>query len=424
MESLTRCKNDHYYDNKTYRVCPYCVVIGEEDFKKTVPDGAPPFGGNNKVLDQRLVEANNGLGFNIFLKLAEAGKGQNLFISPASIIISLAIAYNGSAGDTRLAMEKTMQLEGMPMEEINAAFASLLNILQDPDLGVDLILANSLWAREGVGFNEDFLKRNQDYFRAKIAELNFNSDDAASIINKWVSSNTQNRIKGIVDPPINGDLILYLINAIYFKGQWTETFENRLTKENSFYLPGGSVKKHPTMFREGGFRYLENKLFQAVSLPYGKDARLSMYVFLPAEGIGLEGLYSELGSANWKRWIDSFGSTKVELGLPRFQFEYASSLKNVLAALGMGLAFDENRADFSGIRPLPPMLYFSEVKHKTFVQVNEKGTEAAAAFSMSTSLSLEELNKRMIVDRPFFFSIVDNVTGTIIFMGTVLEPKT
>ncbi len=114
MEPLTRCKNDHYYDNKTHRVCPYYVAMGEEDFEKTVPDGAPPFGGNNKVLDQRLVEANNGLGFNIFLKLAEAGKGQNLFISPASIIISLAIAYNGSAGDTRLAMKKPCSLKAWP----------------------------------------------------------------------------------------------------------------------------------------------------------------------------------------------------------------------------------------------------------------------------------------------------------------------
>ncbi len=419
MKPLTRCKNGHYYENEKHHVCPFCVAGGEEDFKKTVRNGTPLFGGNNKVLDQRLVDANNGLGINIFLKLAEAGEGQNLFISPSSIIISLAIAYNGSAGDTRLAMKKTMQLEGMAMEEVNAAFASLLNILQNPDPGVELVVANSLWAREGVGFNEDFIHRNRDYFRAKIAELNFSSADAASIINKWVRNNTQNRIKGIVEPPISADSILLLINAIYFKGQWSETFEKRLTKDNAFYLPGSRVKKHPTMFREGSFRYLKNKLFQAISLPYGKNKRLSMYVFLPAKGTGLEGFYSELSGANWKRWLGSFYSEKVELGLPRFQFEYASSLKNALTALGMGLVFDENRADFSGMSPSPPTLYFSEVKHKTFVEVNEEGTEAAAVNSMDMTVGLP---MRMIVDRLFFFSIVDNVTGTILFMGTVLEP--
>ncbi len=373
-------------------------------------------------LNQSLVEANNGLGFNLFNILAAAEKEKNLFISPSSIITALAMTYNGADGETRSAMEQTLQLEGMSMDEVNAAFADLLTILQNPDPKVELTAANSLWAREGVDFEEDFLQRNRDYFQAEVAELDFENPDAAETINNWVSDKTRNKIDGIVEPPINPDTILFLINAIYFKGDWSEPFEKELTRDMAFKQPVGEEKEHPIMFRYGSYRYLENELFQAVSLPYGKNERISMYVFLPLPEMDLEQFYADLNPSNWKRWIDSFSSMDGELGLPRFEFEYETSLNDALIALGMGPAFDENAADFSGMRPIPPRLYISEVKHKTFVEVNEEGTEAAAATSVEVGITSMPETFYMVVDRPFFFAIADDLTGTILFIGSVFEP--
>jgi len=375
----------------------------------------------NKKLDQSLVEANNSLGINIFLELAKVGEGQNLIISPVSIIIALGIAYNGSDSETRLAMEKTLQFEDMGIEELNTGFAGLLKILNDLDSEVELNVANSLWVRKGIGFNEDFLQRNRDYFKAKVAELDFSGAEAASTINNWVCENTRNRFDSIVDPPISDNSMLLLINTMYFRGQWSIPFLKSMTRDETFNLTGGKVKKHPTMYSVGDFYYLKNDLFQAIKLPYGENERVNMYVYLPALDKGLEGFCGELNGANWKKWIGSFNKKNGMLGLPRFKLGYETSLKKTLAVLGMGRAFDEISADFSGISSLQTQLYMSDFKHKTLIEVNEEGTEAAAATAIEIFAG-GTIN--MIIDRPFFFSIVDNMTGIILFMGMVLEPKT
>ncbi len=373
-------------------------------------------------LDQRLVDANNGFGFSLYRELAGRDSEKNLFISPASIITALAMTYNGADGETRAAMERVLLLEGMSMDEVNEAFADLLTVLENPDPKVELAVANSLWGRAGIEFNEDFLERNREYFKAEIDALDFDDPAAADRINSWVKEKTKDRIDGIVEPPINPETILFLINAIYFNGEWSTPFDEDNTRDVSFNLPGGTAKNHPLMFRYSDFHYLENELFQAVRLPYGKNERVSMYVFLPAAGSGLDQLYEHLTAENWQNWLSSFRMMEGEVGLPRFTYEYETSLSDVLKALGMEIAFDGDRADFSGMHPIPPNLYISEVKHKTFVEVNEKGTEAAAVTSVEVGVTAMPETFTMIVDRPFFFSIVDDITGTILFMGSVLEP--
>lgn len=389
--------------------------------------GSESLAGPVKELDQRLIDANNNLGFKLFRELSAASAGENLFISPSSIITALAMTYNGADGETQRAMGKTLQLDNMRMEEVNAAFVDLLTILQNPDPKVELTVANSLWVRKGVDFYEEFLKLNQDYFQAEVTALDFGDPRAANTINNWVRSKTGEKIENIVEPPIDSDAILFLINAIYFKGEWAIPFEAELTREFPFNLPDGSQKDHPTMFRYGYYRYLENELFQAVSLPYGKNKRVTMYIFLPDQETDLETFIAEFSPANWKHWMYSFGNMEGMLGLPRFKFEFETSLNDTLKALGMESAFDQVSADFSKMSPIPPGLYISEVKHKTFVEVNEEGTEAAAA----TGVSLEALSLSktlipetfsMIVDRPFCFAIVDDLTGVILFMGSVTEP--
>ena len=373
-------------------------------------------------VDDRLVAANNNFGFKLFRELSGSNPGDNVFISPSSILTALAMTYNGAEEETRSAMEETLLLQGMSMDEINAAFADLLTILENPDPEVELAVANSLWAREGVDFNEDFLQRNRDYYKAEIAELDFSDEDAADQINAWVKEKTRDKIEEIVEAPIAQETILFLINAIYFKGEWSEPFDTELTREIPFNLPDGSQKNHPVMFRKYDFRYLENDLFQAVSLPYGKNERVSMYIFLPAEGVKLEELYEDMNSTNWENWLNSFRVMEGEVGLPRFEFDFEISLNETLKTLGMGIAFDDEAADFSGMHPIPPRLYISEVKHKTFVAVNEEGTEAAAATSVEIAVTAMPESFTMIADRPFFFAISDDMTGTILFMGSVNEP--
>lgn len=385
------------------------------------PGGEPAYAEPADYVDPRLVEANTDFAFDLFHTLLRETPGNNLFISPASVSLALAMTYNGAAGDTAAAMAEVLRFGEMELEEINAAFADLRTILQNPDPKVELAIANSLWARQGKEFYEDFLQRNRDYYGAEVAELDFDLPDAAATINRWVERQTAGKITDLIEPPIDPLTVLFLINAIYFKAAWSEPFDPDQTREIPFNLPDGSSKEHQVMFREGQFRCLEQDGFQAVSIPYGKTKRISIYVFLPASGQNLESFYEQLTPEAWDSWMDLFQETEAYIGLPRFKFEYEASLNDALKAMGMEIAFNNSAADFSKMKPVPPRMFIAEVKHKTFVEVNEKGTEAAAA----TSVEIREESAPafcMIVDRPFFFSIVDNKTGSILFMGSVTDP--
>lgn len=372
-------------------------------------------------VDPRLVKANTAFAFDLFHTLLGKAPGKNLFISPAGVSLALAMTYNGAAEDTAAAMADVLRFEDMALAEINAAFADLRTILQNPDPKIELALANSLWARQGKEFYEDFLQRNRDYYGAEVAELDFDLPDAAATINRWVEQQTAGKIKDLIEAPIHPLTVLFLINAIHFKAAWTEPFDPDQTREIPFHLPDGSSKEHPVMFREGQFRCLEQEGFQAISIPYGKTQRISIYVFLPETGQNLENFYERLTPEAWSSWMDLFQEKEAYIGLPRFKFEYEASLNEALKAMGMEIAFNDSTADFSKMKPVPPRIFIAEVKHKTFIEVNEKGTEAAAA----TSVEIREESAPefcMIVDRPFFFSIVDNKTGSILFMGSVTDP--
>merc|ERR1711872_376594 len=192
-----------------------------------------------------------------------------------------------------------------------------------------------------------------------------------------------------------------------------------------FYLANGTQKQHPIMFQSSEHLYYENEDFQAVSLPY-KKGLVSMYIFLPREQVGLEGFYQVLNEENWKNWMEQFEDYQVNLGLPKFKTEYEVTLNDALKSLGMKIAFDESAADFSGMGPIPPNLYISKVKQKTFVEVNETGTEAAATTSLKFQLISLTIVQTvdMLINRPFFFVIRDNDSGTILFMGEITNPET
>ncbi|NEO29084.1 MAG: serpin family protein [Symploca sp. SIO3C6] len=386
--------------------------LGEYSLAQESPDLA---------VDSQLIEANTKFGFKLLKEILKEESNKNVFISPSSIAIALAMTYNGASGETQQAMAKALELQGMSIEQINQANEALKVSLENADPEVQLSIANSLWSKLGIEFQPDFLQRNQQFYGAQVKELDFNSPDAPRAINKWVQENTSGKIDKIIDQIKPNDL-LFLINAIYFKGNWSEKFDQNLTTELPFYLLDGTQKQHPLMFGSGKYNYYENETFQAASLPYG-EGRLSFYVFLPHQSITLEAFEQQLNAQNWQQWMDQFRKRKGMIKLPRFKFEYDIQLNNALRALGMEVAFSP-RANFADMTFTPVAI--DEVKHKTFVEVNEEGTEAAAITSIGITRTSAETSTppfQMIVDRPFFCAIRDNQTGTVLFMGSIVEPN-
>ncbi|MGH9768685.1 MAG: serpin family protein [Blastocatellia bacterium] len=379
---------------------------------------------NSKTtMNSTLAAASNAFGFDLFQRLQREAANKNVFFSPLSVTVALAMTYNGAAGETKNAMARTLKIEGLNHAELNRSSAELLNALKSSDPKIELAIANSLWARGGARFNEAFLARNRQFYGAEISALDFNSPQSAATINRWVETNTRGKIKQIIDQ-IDSRQVMFLINAVYFKGQWRKRFEKTLTQTQPFYLPGGQQKQVSMMSQSGNYLYYRGNKFQAVSLPYGKGG-VSLYLFLPDQGSSLEDFLKGLSYQKWEEWMNSFNDTPGDVKLPRFKMEYENTLNDALKALGMGVAFNVSEADFSGMREQRD-LFITEVKHKAIVEVNEEGTEAAAATSVGIGItSIAEPPRRFtfIADRPFLMAIRDSQTGAILFMGAVMEPK-
>jgi len=377
---------------------------------------------SNQVANEKLVTANTKLTFKLFSEILKKQHSENIFISPASLAIALNIVYNGAGGETQEAIAKTLELQGTNLQEINQANADLKASLNNPDPKVQLSIANSLWTKESIPFKPEFLQIIQNFYQAEVKNLNFSNPTAPSMINNWVNQSTNGKIDKIVDV-IEPNTTFILLNAIYFKGNWTEQFPKEATQLRPFTLLDGTQKQHPMMRHQdsASFPYYENELFQAVSLPYG-EGRMSMYIFLPNQGVSLKTFYEKLNAENWQQWMNQFNNFDnsgggVLISLPRFKLEYAIDLKDALKALGMEIAFTKE-ANFSGMTS--SSVSIDKIKHKTFVEVNEEGTEAAAVTEVS---GVRSGPIEMNVNRPFFFAIRDNQTGSILFVGSIVEPK-
>jgi serpin B len=371
--------------------------------------------------DLALIQTHNQFTFSLFSRLAQQDPDQNLFVSPASVAIALSMLYNGANGTTQQEMAQVLGYQGISLKEINLANQNLQKSLQTTDNKVELVVANSLWAKKAVSFRHQFLKNNQTFYNAQVTSLDFASPQAVNIINRWVKENTRGKIDGIINN-IDPDDVMFVINAIYFKGIWQTEFAPQLTESQPFYLANGKTKNHPLMARYGEYQYYENQLFQGVSIPYG-EGRISLYIFLPKQDKNLNSFINNLTLANWEQWLGEFRQREGTLKIPKFKLEYEVTLNSALQALGMKSMFN-NGADFSQLTSVDVKV--NEVKHKTFVEINEEGTEAAAVTSIgirATSATPEQQPFNMVVNRPFFCAIRDNQTGTILFMGSIFEPK-
>ena len=373
-------------------------------------------------VDSNVPIANNDFGFNLINSIWQTEQNQNIFISPFSISIALTMTLNGAANQTEQAMIDTLQLQDVGIDSINSSYAQLLQTHETSDPKVTLTIANSLWGRRGVEFNAVFLQRNSEYFNAEISTLDFLDPNAVKTINQWVDTNTDGKIPKILDE-IDSNAVLFLINAIYFKGSWQSEFDPSKTRERTFHLPTGSEKQVPMMERKGNYPYFQDQNLQAINLPYG-EGQMSMYIFLPSNKSNLHTFMEGINTTNLDHWITQFREQEITVNIPKFKMEYSiKELKDILTTLGMGIAFDEDRADFSRMADLEKVggnLYIAKVAHKTFIEVNEEGTEAAAATSVG--VGVKSLPLRFIANRPFFIAIRDNETKTVIFMGTVVDP--
>ena len=370
----------------------------------------------------KLIEANNDFALKLFRELDRQAPAENLFISPLSIALALGMTYNGADGTTFQGMTDALELHSMSIEEVNRAYRDLIDLLLRLDPAVEFQIANSIWYREGMTFEQAFLDTNREYFDAVVSPLDFASPQAAQTINDWVSDNTGGKIEDIVRDPIAANLVMFLINAVYFKGNWTSQFDKSLTRDALFTLADGSQKQVETMFHkeEADVRRYTDDLVEVVDLAYGGDA-FSMTILVPQIGVPLDDVVASLDGQQWRALTSGLIDEATVVGMPKFTLEYEIELNDVLAALGMGDAFIGGVANFSNLRRQND-LYISTVKHKSFIDVDEDGTEAAAATSVGIAATSAG-PREFLVDRAFLFVIRERFSGTILFMGKVLDPQ-
>ncbi|MGV3486979.1 MAG: serpin family protein [Tuberibacillus sp.] len=373
----------------------------------------------DKEKHNRIISSNR-LGFHL-LANAEADENGNLFMSPLSLWMALSMVYNGAGGVTQTEMAKVMDAEGIDMGDFNQANASLMSIFNSEAKPGWISIANSIWLNDQYHFQKSFAKDSRAFYKADLEEINMADPKNLKKINGWVNQATNGKIKQVIDN-IDSSLAALIINALYFKGEWSQKFNKSLTVNNPFILANGSSKELPLMSLTGNLAYMENEDFQAVALPY-TDGKRSMKIFLPKEGTDLKAFAKKLTSENWESWNNEFQEKRGTVLLPRFQVEYEAEWKEALKELGMKTAFDD-RANLTKIIQEDDPLSISFIKQKTYLNVNEDGSEAAAATSVGIVANAYVGNSfKMEVKRPFFLAITDNDTGAILFMGFILNPQ-
>lgn len=372
----------------------------------------------------KITVTNEDVGFSL-LNSVEPDDNGNVFVSPTSVLIAMLMVYNGVDGDTKAEIEQALQIDGLTEAEVNEATKHLLTSLHRNDDKLEVTLANSLWINEEFTFQDDFAKKMTNYFDAEIDEININDPASADRINDWVKKSTNDLIEKIVDKPLSSDLVAYLINALYFNGTWTHEFNENLTFDDIFYTEDGE-KEIPFMSLDEEFHYFETTDYQAIKLPYS-EGEMTMQVYLPKEGKSVDDLVADTTAETWNMWQEDF-EEKVEgtVRLPKFKLEYDVLLNEPLQELGIKTAFGNGQPDFSPMVETTMPLYISEVKQKTAIEVDEKGTEAAAVTSVGiemTSAIIEDESFYMDINRPFLFAIYDEVAEHALFLGVIKEPE-
>jgi len=370
----------------------------------------------------RVRDAANAFAFALWGKVNAAQRDSNVFISPLSASFALGMTLNGAAGTTADQMRTALQFGGTPQSEINGGYKSLVALLRSLDPGVTMEVANAIWYRQGFPFLPAFFDTTRAYFDARVQGLDFNDAPASlATINGWVSGATHARIPAVLDE-IRPEHVMFLINAIYFKGGWRLKFDPTKTTASTFTAAGGAREPMQLMYRLDTVSYAETATYQAADLPYGNSA-FTMIVLLPKPGTDVESLAASLTPSAWQALTAGLQTRKIELSLPKLTLKYERKLNDDLRALGMMAPFVKGGADFTMMAPAPTGrdLYIDFVKQNTFVAIDEEGTEAAAVTTVGIGATSLPSYPVMRVDRPYLFVLRERLTGTLLFMGKIVR---
>ena len=378
----------------------------------------------SKLKSAQIVNASNKYCFELLKSMQNKAPDKNLFISPFSTMEALSMAYNGAAGTTKDEMAGVLGFSQYSDNEINEYNQSLTSALTQADEKVKFEVANSIWYKQGFPVLQSFLDVNSEYYDAEVKALDFSSPDAVTTINNWADAKTHDKIQTIIDaiPP---EAVMYLINAIYFKGTWQYEFDKTKTTTTDFFLEDGSTVQQNQMSLQTSLNYYSNEDFEVVELPYGSGA-FNFMIVLPKSGKKVNDITTGLTDIKWADIISSMNKVKVVVKMPRIQFELNCLLNEPLINLGMQSAFKPDIADFSRIDGAKD-LFISKVIHKTYIDLDEEGTEAAAvtAVEFETTAIINGREDKpifFVANRPFIYAITEKSTGAVLFIGKMLDP--
>lgn len=390
------------------------------------PDGAPPrIAALPRPLTNveiEMVSAANSFGVNLLKGVNESFADSNVFMSPLSASMALGMTMNGAEGTTFTEMRSTLGFGPRTYGELNAAYRSLIDLLRGLDPKVEFKIANAIYydvADIGGVLEPAFLDDSRQYFDAEVKGLDFRLPQTVDTVNHWASTNTNGRIPTIIDR-IEAQIVMLLMNAIYFKGDWRAAFKTSDTRDETFHVLNGADVPVPTMYRKGGFRQARASNATVAELPYGGDAFV-MTILMPDEGVDINTFVSQLTPGTWESAAAALRDSDVDFYLPKFRLAWEDTLNDELKALGMQRAFQPDNAEFTRIsRTAGNSLYIDFVKQKAFVDVNEVGTEAAAVTVVG--IGVTSAPQPVAINRPFVFAIRERLSGTILFLGKIVNP--
>jgi serine protease inhibitor len=369
--------------------------------------------------------ANTQFALTMLQQLDDASAGENLCFSPLSLALALSMMLNGAEGETYDAIAKTLGYTEQQLDAVNTQSRALSRLLKPDDKSITVHMANGLWVQQGFPLKPDFLRALLTHYETRTETVDFrNAEAAANAINTWVKEQTQGLIEKLFQAgDFDAQTRLALVNTLYFEGAWQFPFPKDATSDAPFYLESGATKQVPMMRLSERLPYYTGEGFQAVALPYG-EGDYRFYLFLPDKGRTVAEFRKQLTPENWAKWLGAFRVVQGSVRMPRFKIEAKYDLKPPLSALGMGVAFDPDRADFSRIADVAPeRLFIQKAIQKVVVEVDEEGTKAAAATGITvgvTSVPVDQFS--LVADRPFLFAIVHQPTGTVLFVGVVRQP--
>jgi len=391
------------------------------------PDGTPPeidaLPRQLTAVESEMIAAANSFGTNLLKEVNKSFGGENVFLSPLSASMALGMAMNGAEGTTFEEMRSSLGFGPRSYQELNSSYKSLIALLRELDPKVEFRIANAVYydlADMGTAVEPTFLSESREYFDAEVKGLDFRRAEAVDTVNDWASRNTNGKIPRVLDT-IEAQIVMLLMNAIYFKGDWRAAFKTTQTVDDVFHAPGGDITVR-MMNRKGGFRQGRLANATVAELPYGGDAFV-MTILLPDEGMNLDTFVTGLSAGTWTGTLGELRDSDVDLALPKFRLAWEDMLNDELKALGMRQAFVPDGARFTRIsRSMGEHLYIDFVKQKAFVDVNEVGTEAAAVTVVGIGVTSAPMPVR--IDRPFVFAIRERLSGTVLFLGKIVKPET